>query len=138
MNGIKGKGEKGLMGGKGMASFGKGFDGQSPADVHSNLFVGNLPEGATQSSVETAFSPFGQIQSCFVSSRDGRSYGFVKFESVESASRAIAAMNGVNGWVVKFANKDREIYSTGKGQGKGGGIAAVPSSSSSKPSHPNV
>merc|ERR1719491_1053141 len=111
---------------------GKGMEGQM--EVHSNLFVGNLAEGTTQASVEAAFAPFGNVLSCFVSSKEGRSYGFVKFGTVDAASRAIAGLNGQDGWIVKFANKD--MSSTGSG--KGGMMASPAPSANAKPTHTNV
>jgi len=126
------KGAGGMKGGKAMGgmSYGKGAD---LIESHSNIFVGNLQEGTTQSSLEAAFGAFGVVQSCFVSQKAGRSYGFVKFDRVDSATRAIAALNGQNGWAVKLANKDMNDGSKG-GYSKGdwGGKGAT------KGSHTNV
>lgn len=138
MGGPKGMdGGKGLKGGKGMPGmpFGKGGE---QSDIHSNVFVGNLEEGTTQEQLQAAFAPYGTVQSCFVSAKDGRSYGFVKFGSVEAASRAISTFNGQNGWIVKMANKDMGGASFGKGDfGKGKGDSA-PTASNAKPTHTNV
>jgi len=129
---------KGLKGGKGMPGmpFGKG----DQPDVHSNVFVGNLQESTTQSQLEAAFSAYGPVLSCFIAARDGRTYGFVKFASVESATRAITTFNGQNGWIVKMANKDMGSGSGGFGGkgdfGKGKGDLAP--AASSKPTHTNV
>mmetsp|Transcript_13464 Transcript_13464/g.21224 ORF Transcript_13464/g.21224 Transcript_13464/m.21224 type:complete len:948 (+) Transcript_13464:94-2937(+) len=131
-------GMKGMKGGKGMPSmmpYGKG--GES-LDTHSNVFVGNLQESITQAQLEAAFSAFGVVQSVLVAAKEGRTYGFVKFASMESATRAIAGLSGQNGWVVKMANKDMgsgENFGKG-GFGKGDGKPSV--FSNSKPTHTNV
>lgn len=133
-----GKGGMGMMGGKGgkgmpgMGGYGKGYDMQP--EVHSNVFVGNLQEGTDQSTLETAFSAFGAIHSCFVAAKDGRTYGFVKFQTVDSASRAITGLNGQNGWIVKIANKDM-ANDGGKGGYQNNASASPPSG---KVSHTNV
>jgi RNA recognition motif-containing protein len=137
MGGPKGMdGGKGMKGGKGMPGmpFGKGGE---QSDVHSNVFVGNLQSGTSQEQLEAAFTPFGPIQSCFVAARDGRSYGFVKFAGVDSATRAISSFNGQNGWIVKMANKDMGGPGFGKGDfGKGKVDSAPPANA--KPTHTNV
>jgi len=113
-------GGKGVKGGKPM--FGqKGGGGFS--DVHSNVFVGNLPEGTNEAVLQAAFAPFGGVQSCFISSKAGRAYGFVKMQTVDAASRAIAALNGQSGWMVKLANRDSGDGE--KGGGKGGDASKV-------------
>jgi len=116
----------GKGGGKGMQSYGGGGGygkGDGMDQQHSNVFVGNLQEGTTQSSLEAAFAPYGKVNSCFMATKEGRSFGFVKFATVDSALRAIAALNGQSGWIVKLANKDMNSEGGGGGAGgsKGGG-----------------
>lgn len=114
----------------------KGGYGGDPFGAHSNVFVGNLPDGMSQASLEQQFSPFGTIQSCFVATKSGRTYGFVKFADVNAAQRAIQQLNGKSGWLVKFANKD---MSGQEGGGCGKGAPPAPSSSlSAKATHTNV
>merc|ERR1719424_2073345 len=113
----------GKGGGKGMQSFGGGGGygkGDGMDQNHSNVFVGNLQEGTTQASLEAAYAPYGKVNSCFMATKEGRSFGFVKFATVDSALRAIAALNGQSGWIVKLANKDMNSEGGGGG-GKGGG-----------------
>jgi len=133
--GGKEAGGKGLApGGKGAGGFGAPFGGapgggygKGAGDAgglgqaaHSNVFVGNLPEGTSQEALEEAFGAHGEVKSCSVMNKGGRTFGFVKFAAVASAARAIMAMNGKSGWVVKFANNDAN-QSGGKGFGKGEG-----------------
>eukprot|EP00461_Guttulinopsis_vulgaris_P001346 UN01346 len=60
----------------------------------ANLFISNLPAGCSSEQLSNAFSPYGTIISARVNvdaSGQRRSYGYVQFESVESAARAIEA-----------------------------------------------
>ncbi|KAL5976609.1 hypothetical protein ACLOJK_020942 [Asimina triloba] len=62
-----------------------------------NLFVKNLDESLDNAKLYDVFSRFGKILSCKVAlSHNGKSkgYGFVQFESEESAEAAIANLNG--------------------------------------------
>jgi len=135
-----GAGPKGMDMGKGggmnpMPFGSKGGYGSDPSGAHSNVFVGNLPDGMNQSSLEQQFAPFGAIQSCYVATKSGRTYGFVKFSDVNSAQRAIQALNGKSGWLVKAANKDMS------GQEGGGGKGPLPTQDPNlgvKATHTNV
>lgn len=113
--------------------YGKG-DGME-SQLHSNLFVGNLAEGVDQAELQAAFAPFGMVQSCSVNSKSGRAYGFVKFSTTDSANRAIGAMNGNNGWVVKLANRDMAADAGFKPSGKGESFGT---GKSDKATHTNV
>merc|ERR1719343_1276978 len=110
----RGKGSGKGFGKDGGKDSGKGMMGGG-AQAHSNVFVGNLPENMTQGALEEAFRTHGAIESCSVMNKAGRTFGFVKYQHVSSASRAIAALDGKAGWLVKYANND----SSSKG-GKGG------------------
>ncbi|XP_058074960.1 polyadenylate-binding protein 7 [Magnolia sinica] len=62
-----------------------------------NLFVKNLNESINNVKLHDMFSKFGKILSCkVVMTQDGKSrgYGFVQFESDESANAAIENVNG--------------------------------------------
>ncbi|PNX77815.1 putative polyadenylate-binding protein [Trifolium pratense] len=62
-----------------------------------NVFVKNLAESINNSGLEDMFKKFGNILSSkVVMSEDGKSkgYGFVQFETEESANTAIQKMNG--------------------------------------------
>lgn len=74
---------------------------------HSNVFVGNLQAGTAQETVQNAFSQYGQVESCSVMNKGGRTFGFVKFACVQSASQAISAfVSNQMDWQVKMANND--------------------------------
>lgn len=82
--------------------YGKGSGSQK----HSNLFVGNLSAEVTDESLKTAFSQYGGVDSTRVMSKEGKTSGFVKMSDTAGADRAIAALNGTSGLVVKYANFD--------------------------------
>jgi len=109
----------------------------SASPAHSNLFVGNLASTVTEDELKVAFAPHGTIDSVLLTAKAGRPSGFVKMVEVEGAARAVTAVNGNQGWVVKFANYDvgqapkwnqkggpaffAGGYGMGKGMGKGMG-----------------
>jgi RNA recognition motif-containing protein len=63
-----------------------------------NIYVGNLPYTATEESLKTAFTAFGQVASVkIIMDRDtGRSkgFGFVDMPSDDEAKAAMAGLNG--------------------------------------------
>jgi len=100
---------------------------------HSNLFVGNLPEDATDALLRHAFSPCGKVQSCRIFTRNQRTCALVKmadFKQATAAVKSVPAFSAEEGadprarWVVKFAEADvggQVFRAEGKGVGKGGG-----------------
>jgi RNA recognition motif-containing protein len=66
--------------------------------VAKQLYVGNLPDGVTDSDLHNLFSAHGTVQSAkvIIDRETGRSkgFGFVEMESGEQAQAAIKAMNG--------------------------------------------
>uniref|UniRef100_A0A1D1XFF2 Polyadenylate-binding protein n=1 Tax=Anthurium amnicola TaxID=1678845 RepID=A0A1D1XFF2_9ARAE len=82
-----------------------------------NLFVKNLSESIDNVKLQEIFSKFGKILSCKVaSSHDGKSkcYGFVQFESQESANSAIETLHGsdIEGkqiYVTNFIKKSERV-----------------------------
>jgi len=84
----------------------EGAAGKSPSPAHSNLFVGNIPATLTEDDLNAAFAPFGAIESALLVSKAGRPSGFVKMVEVSAAQSAMVALDGKDGWVVKFANYD--------------------------------
>ena len=61
-----------------------------------NLYVGNLPYGATDDNLREAFGHFGNVtRAQVVSDRDtGRSRGFGFVEMSDGGAEAVAALNG--------------------------------------------
>lgn len=65
-----------------------------------NIFVGNLPFGATEDEVRAMFEPFGAVDrvNIMTDRETGRSRGFafVEMSNEGEADRAITALNGKN------------------------------------------
>ena len=63
-----------------------------------NIYVGNLSYDTTEQDLETAFTPFGQVDTArLINDRDsGRSkgFGFVEMPNNAEAEAAIQALNG--------------------------------------------
>jgi len=62
------------------------------------LFIYHLPHDLTDADLATAFDPFGNVLSAKVYvdryTGDSKGFGFVSFDTCESAEAAISAMNG--------------------------------------------
>jgi len=65
-------------------------------DKFTNLYIKNIPaEGVSEEQLKEMFLPYGAIQSsCIMEDKQGRKFGFVNFETVESAQNAIEGLNG--------------------------------------------
>ena len=63
------------------------------ATEHSNLFVGNLPQEATEEELSEVFGAYGTVAACRVF-RKGRTCALVKMESKEEADRIVEAFEG--------------------------------------------
>lgn len=62
----------------------------------NNVFVKNLPESYSVDQLRALFSPYGSITSVVIMKAEDKSkgFGFVCFDSVESARSAVEALNG--------------------------------------------
>ncbi|KAG1368826.1 putative Polyadenylate-binding protein 7 [Cocos nucifera] len=70
----------------------------SPEAKYTNLYMKNLDQDITEELIELKFSEFGKISNVMIAKDDNgnsRGFGFVNFESPDSAKRAMEAMNGV-------------------------------------------
>ncbi|MBI1915297.1 MAG: RNA-binding protein [Planctomycetes bacterium] len=91
-----------------------------------NLYVGNLPYGATADDLREAFGHFGNVtRAQVVSDRDtGRSRGFGFVEMADGGAEAIAALNGAQfqgrTLTVNEAKPREERPRQGGGGGAGG------------------
>ena len=67
-----------------------------------NIFVGNLSPDTTEEDLQQAFSAFGQVKSVTIIkdmfSRESKGFGFVE---IQSKAEAQAAINGLNGTLLK-------------------------------------
>ncbi len=59
--------------------------------MNKKLYVGNLNYSTTEDALREKFSAFGQVTS--VTIIQGKGFGFVEFESAESAEKAKADLN---------------------------------------------
>ena len=67
-----------------------------------NIFVGNLSPDTTEEDLQKAFEAFGQVKSVTIIkdmfSRESKGFGFVE---IQSKAEAQAAINGLNGTLLK-------------------------------------
>jgi RNA recognition motif-containing protein len=90
------------------------------------LYVGNLPYGVTDSTLQQMFAPHGSVESAqVIMDRDtGRSkgFGFVEMKTDQEAQAAIAALNGndIEGRALTV-NEARPKTEGGGGRGGFGG-----------------
>jgi len=63
-----------------------------------NIYVGNIPRGATENDLRELFQAFGEIQSVSIIkdkfSGESRGFGFVEMPNKEEADKAISGLNG--------------------------------------------
>lgn len=65
---------------------------------NSNLYVKNLPENATEETLQELFAKFGNITSCRIMKDEhgnSKKFGFVCFETQEQASKALSLNNSI-------------------------------------------
>lgn len=86
------------------------------------MFVGNLPEDASEQSIRDLFAEFGTVRSIRLTTdvftRKCRGFGFVEMEGHE-ARAAIAGLNGknVNGKMLRV-NFEEPREKRGRGRGR--------------------
>ena len=91
-----------------------------------NIFVGNLSPDTTEEDLQQAFSAFGQVKNVTVIkdmfSRESKGFGFVE---IQSKAEAQAAINGLNGTMLKGkalnVNEARPRPEGRRGGGRQGG-----------------
>lgn len=87
-----------------------------------NIYVGNLPREATETDLQEAFQPFGQVTSVNIIkdkfSGVPRGFGFVEMSTPSEAQAAIAELNGkeLKGRTLTV-NEARPRPETGRGGG---------------------
>jgi RNA recognition motif-containing protein len=67
-----------------------------PQPKHSNVYVSNLPPTLqTEQDITALFSEYGRVETCRLvrSSRDTKSFAFVKFATIPESLAAIAGLN---------------------------------------------
>ena len=94
--------------------------------MSNKLFVGGLAWATDDHSLRSAFEPFGVVSEAnVVADREtgrSRGFGFVTFDDVEAAKKAISAMDGqqLDGRTIRV-NAAAERAPRGPGGGGGGG-----------------
>jgi len=91
-----------------------------------NLFVGNLPFGASEEALRDLFVPFGEVQQVRIMTDrvTGKSRGFAFVEMAqEDAEKAMASLNGKDfGGRALTVNEARPRPERSGGFGSGGGF----------------
>ena len=93
----------------------------------TRIYVGNLSFDTSEQDVETAFAPFGNVESVSIirDRHTGRSrgFGFVEMGNQEEATTAIAELNGrqLNGRTVTVNEARPRSEGRGDSQRGGGG-----------------
>lgn len=68
--------------------------------MSTNLYVGNLTFGTTNTDLENMFAEFGSVERAqVITDRDtgrSRGFGFVEMSSSEEAEKAISSLDGKN------------------------------------------
>jgi cold-inducible RNA-binding protein len=95
--------------------------------MSKKLFVGGLSWGTTDDGLHGAFAQFGEIaEAKVITDREtgrSRGFGFVTFNNDESATKAIAEMDGteLDGRTIKVNEAEDKPPRTGGGGGGGRG-----------------
>eukprot|EP00484_Ammonia_sp_Unknown_P029513 CAMPEP_0197036642 /NCGR_PEP_ID=MMETSP1384-20130603/14093_1 /TAXON_ID=29189 /ORGANISM="Ammonia sp." /LENGTH=472 /DNA_ID=CAMNT_0042466839 /DNA_START=293 /DNA_END=1708 /DNA_ORIENTATION=+ len=84
-------------------------DSKDSEEDLTNLIINYLPPTMSEGTLATLFSPYGLLERCKIvvdlQTLRSRGYGFVKYDSPQSAERALQALNGyeLNGKKLKVA-----------------------------------
>ena len=93
----------------------------------TNIFVGNLSYGVTETELESAFSQYGAVERVSVvrdrDSGQSRGFAFVEMTNASDAENAIRALNGteLNGRAISVNEARPREARGGGGGGFGGG-----------------
>lgn len=92
------------------------------------LFVGNLSWNTVEDTIWNAFSEYGEVTSVRIptdmESGKPKGYGYIEFSAVDSAQKAIGAMNGkeLDGRQIRLDfTQPRDASGPGRGRGAGRG-----------------
>lgn len=92
---------------------------RDPTTASSRIYVGSLSEQATETQLDDLFSKYGPIRGIMIS----KGYGFVQFETDDSAQNAIQNENQQmflnRRLIVRTVQKNPEKHSMGGGAGGG-------------------
>lgn len=70
---------------------GRNTSSKDPKMLHSRVFIGNLAsDEVSRQDVETLFTSYGKVLGVSLH----KSYGFVQFDTEESAKKSVKAMHG--------------------------------------------
>lgn len=91
----------------------------------NNIYVGNLPNQATEEELKEAFARFGQVSSVSIIrdkfTRQSRGFGFVEMSNKEEAKAAISSLNGTDLHGKSLNVKEARPRTEGGGGGGPGG-----------------
>lgn len=76
--------------------------GNTATGTFTNIYVKNIPEDASQESIDALFAKHGTVTSSMLATEDDgkmKGFGFINFDDAEAASAAVDALNGheING-----------------------------------------
>lgn len=84
----------------------------------ANLFIYHLPHDLTDADLATAFAPFGSVISAKVYmdkiTGESKGFGFVSYDSADSADAAIASMNGFQIGSKRLKVQHKRIHQRGE------------------------
>eukprot|EP00158_Paraphelidium_tribonemae_P002001 Partr_v1_DN25028_c0_g1_i1_m51037 putative Tia1 cytotoxic granule-associated RNA binding len=103
------------------------FVSKQTSQMHTTIYIGNVPAGVTIDMLQPVFAPYGFVLDVKVNPERG--FAFVKMDSHENAATAICWVNGVvlNGSKLKCAwGKDRAADSISAQAGYGASVPATP------------